>query len=221
MYSSEDEDEAEEEKKPVVVVNNKPLAKVDACESANAGEQNAEKKIKKKKKTANSVTATSTLTSSQPSTSASVQPSTSMQSVDTLKVVPKPKVLDQQSKPGKPKLLKPKTMSTQPPTKAAVKKTSVDKFKAKHSGDKLKRVAHKTIVKMNKPTKFQNQKGLSDERLKAFGINPKKFNKKQKYASQTATQKQGAKAKNPVQLKKTEKIKNNMKNKLKKALLSS
>lgn len=54
-------------------------------------------------------------------------------------------------------------------------------FNRKHE-QSLKGVQKKTIDKR----KQQKGNGLSDERLKAFGINPKKFHKKLKYGNQTA-----------------------------------
>lgn len=85
---------------------------------------------------------------------------------------PQPK---QKSKPG----------ASQKQTNIVGNKTSIDKFKAKHNNP-LKKVANKVIDKNNKQNNANKQKGLSDERLKAFGINPKKFNKQQKYASHIA-----------------------------------
>lgn len=109
---------------------------------------------------------------------------------------------------------KPSTTQQQP--KSFYKKTSIDKFKAKHN-DSLKKVAHKTIDKKNKHNQQNkpNSIGMSDERLKAFGINPKKFKKKQKYGAQSNQQNAGGShIKGAAQLKHQQKIKN----KLKKAL---
>lgn len=98
----------------------------------------------------------------------------------------------------------------------AVKKSAIDKFQAKHKNP-LKKVAFKTIDKKSKPKKANNQNagGLSDERLKAFGINPKKFIKQQKYASQKNQQNANKKSQKPAP---NSKQANKLKSKLKKAL---
>lgn len=189
-------------KKPVVVVNNKPLTRIDSAEAVNSGEQHAETKMKVKNET-NISTEVSTSEFMQPSTSklADEKKNESEQKKpDASKNEPKSKAL---SKRVVPKQVPPQTSQNKP--------KSIEKFKAKHK-DPLKKVAHKTIDKKNKPNKNRNDKGLSDERLKAFGINPKKFNKKQKYAAQNQQKvagKKGAAA---------SKHQTKLKSKLKKAL---
>lgn len=98
------------------------------------------------------------------------------------------------------------------PEKSVDKMNAIKKFNDKHK-NKLKKVLHKTIDKGFKT----KSNGLSDERLKAFGFNPKKFNKLQKYGSNyqnTNNPNVNKLIKNASQQKK----KNNLKKKLQKAL---
>ncbi|XP_055313340.1 protein KRI1 homolog [Sitodiplosis mosellana] len=132
-----------------------------------------------------------------------------------LKVQPKQQ-LKQQTKQQPQSKEKSKPGAAQKQPNSVGNKTPIEKFKAKHK-DPLKKVAHKTIDKKNnKSNQANKQKGLSDERLKAFGINPKKYVKQQKYAAQIA-QKNGGN-KNSVQAKQKEKVNIKMKNKLARAL---
>lgn len=98
------------------------------------------------------------------------------------------------------------------PEKRVNKMNATKKFNDKHK-NKLKKVLHKTIDKGFKT----KSNGLSDQRLKAFGINPKKFIKLQKYGSNnqnTNNLNVNKSNKNASQQKK----KNNLKKKLQKAL---
>lgn len=202
-------------KKPVVVVSNKPLTQVDHGEAEISGEKKTEKKQKKKNKGNNSVEVSTPETVhtnplKQADDSKPVQQK--QEKINVPKDEPKPKA------PFKDTLKKKKETTPQNSSKPFekpkpfAKKTSVEKFKPKHK-DPLKKVAHKTIDKKNNiPNKNKYQKGLTDERLKAFGINPKKFIKKQKYGQQN--QQKNVVKKETAQSKQN----NKMKNKLKKAL---
>lgn len=90
--------------------------------------------------------------------------------------------------------------------------------------DRLLKVAHRTIDK-NMKNKQQSMKKkqhpmhLSDERLKAFGINPKKFAKQKKYAARNDQQNPNKNNKKPQSAQSKQKT-NKLKNKLKKVLQS-
>lgn len=82
-----------------------------------------------------------------------------------------------------------KTEQNKPPkiaTKTATTSTAIDRFTTKREGNKLKKTLHKTIAKPSK----QKANGLTDERLRAFGINPKKFEKQQKYGASSSNMNQ-------------------------------
>lgn len=145
---------------------------------------------------------------------------------------------DNRSKP-KPKVnfVKLNSSTSQLNTKPnSVKNKAMINFNKKHN-EKFRKVQSKSIDK----AKAQKAIGLSDERLKAFGINPKKFHKKLKYAPNSQSQQQqksGAKNSNKIKKNSNQnkasvafrppakipqnKSKNNLyKNKLKKALNKS
>lgn len=96
----------------------------------------------------------------------------------------KPPKLPKSTAPPVSEKIKPnKKIQAQKPSGGANKSTAVIRFNAKRQTDKLKKVQQKTIAKQPK----NNASTLSDERLRAFGINPKKYNKKQKYGTNAAT----------------------------------
>lgn len=71
-----------------------------------------------------------------------------------------------------------KTEEVKPPKRTVkVKMAAVGRFDAKHETNKLKKVMHKKITREPK----NKSNAITDERLRAFGINPKKFQKQQKY----------------------------------------
>lgn len=115
------------------------------------------------------------------------------------------------------KLIKPETIKEKPKIilakpKNAAGNNAIKRFNEKHNKSKqLKHVAQKTIQK----NISKKSNGLSDERLKAFGINPKKFKKKQKYGQNPSNS--PAKPQTNKGLAVT-KFKTKLKNKLKKAL---
>lgn len=119
----------------------------------------------------------------KPKQASKQQPKKALKSQPNAQSKPQPK---QKSKPG----------ASQKQSNSVGNKSSIDKFKAKHNNP-LKKVANKVIDKKNKTNNANKQKGLSDERLKAFGINPKKFNKQQKYVSHIA-QKNAANKTSPL-----------------------
>lgn len=192
-------------KKPKVIVDNLPLTRIncaddeDKPEQSNTMNQNQEKKNKKKKK--------------KKKKNSNAGPSS------TTTKVSRP-TIEKDSKDDLVKVdeVKPPTEALQisQPLKSTEQKISktVQKVQLKKQRDRLSKVAHKTIDKKNK----QKSLKLSDERLKAFGINPKKFVKQQKYAARNNQQ-------NPVKTIKTiqsaqSKQKIKLKNKLMKALKS-
>lgn len=204
----------EEVKKPIVVENNKPLTRIekedDAKKSLNtaATEPNQEIKKSKKKKQKNKGNNFTVTSISEPAP----------QSISEKDIENEPNKPSNSNEPLKPEQSKPKAPQQQ--SKSVVpNKIPTIKFQAKPK-DPLKKVAHKTIDKKNKQNKTNTQKskGLSDERLKAFGINPKKFSKQQKYASHNK-QPNANKSNNPIK-KFTPQQKNKLKNKLKKVLQS-
>lgn len=122
----------------------------------------------------------------------------------------------QEKKSAKPTKKKQNVTSNQKSNNVIV---AIKKFSDKHKKSKdLKKVAHKTI------DKNKSSNGISVERLKAFGINPKKFAKKQKYGQKSALQPddttQNSKNARKENTKNVQKAKYNSKlrNKLKKAL---
>lgn len=229
---SDDESEAEEEKKPVVVVANKPLSRVKNadCTEKKTNVDSAEPSTKAKKmnkKVKNNVNATEPSTTEASTSEASTS---ALQSVTETKVetnvkmnVEKNVKKNVEKKATKPEKAKPVTPQKQPSKSNETGKTSIGKFAAKHKNP-LKKVAFKTIDKKTKTNKSkpnkQKSNGLSDERLKAFGINPKKFNKKQNYVARNKQQianKQPNKKSSP-QAKQKSKFNDKLKMKLKKAL---
>lgn len=209
---SDDEDDTpatEEVKKPKVIVDNKPLTRINCAdddevkpETSNAVNQNQEKKKKKKKKKNKNKNSNDTAKSAAPVAAQSTGVTDTKSDL----------VKTEQIKPA------PKTQLVPQPLKSAERKTSkIVKVQAKQT-DRLSKVAHKTIDKRNKHTKQNKSKSLqlSDERLKAFGINPKKFVKQQKYAARNNQQVPIATNKKPQAIQSKQKIK--LKNKLKKVL---
>lgn len=128
----------------------------------------------------------------------------------------KPSKLPKSTAPPLSAKIKPnKKIKAQKPSAGANKSTAVIRFNAKRQTDKLKKVQQKTIAKQPK----NNSSTLSDERLRAFGINPKKYNKKQKYGTNAATSNAANSQKGQPQTAKPKPAKNkNLKLKLAKAL---
>lgn len=216
FFRSDDEEEdtmsTEEVKKPKVIVDNKPLIPINCAdgddhndekpENSNTMNQNQEKKKKKKnkKKINNNV---------GNSTAPEVSQSTGEK--DSKNVIIKPEKVK----------LATQVQKISQPLKSIEQKISkkIEKDQVKQK-DRLSKVTHKTIDKRNKQNK-QKSMHLSDERLKAFGINPKKFVKQQKYAARNNNQ-QNSNIKTPKKTQVAQKKQTiKLKNKLKKVLKSS
>lgn len=214
LIRSDDEDDApntEEVKKPKVIVDNKPLTRINCAdddeekpESSNTMNQNQETKKKKKKKKNKNTNSTS---NNVGNSAAPVASQSTVENPNKIDLV----------KPEKVKPVAKIQQVSQPLKSAAQKVPKMAKVQLKQK-DRLSKVAHKTIDKRNKQNKSKSLK-MSDERLKAFGINPKKFVKQQKYAARNNQQNPTKTNKKPQasqQSKQTIKLKN----KLKKALKS-
>lgn len=192
-------------KKPTVIVDNKPLTRINCTDdtekqqNSNAANQNQEAKSKKKKnkKKKNNV---------EESTITAVPQSANEKDMknDIVKTSEKiqPSGQNQQMSQA---------------TKAETNGRKILKNKKAKQKNRLSKVAHKTIDKKNKTNK-QKSKHLSDERLKAFGINPKKFIKQQKYAARNNQQNPTKKPTKPQMIRSKQEIK--LKDKLKKFLKS-
>lgn len=209
----------EEVKKPKVIVDNKPLTRINCAAdddeeekpgTSNAVNQNQElnkKKTKKKKpKKTNNNSAED---------SAAPEASQKSEEKDNKNDIVK---IETQVKPAA------QVRPVAQPTKSAARKIPPTGKAQVKQKDRLSKVAHKTIDKRNRQNKQNKQKSLqlSDERLKAFGINPKKFAKQQKYAARSNQQihpvnKTNKKPQAAQKAKQTIKLKS----KLKKALKSS
>lgn len=188
--------------------------------SATELNRDKKKKTEQKKKNKVSIEASSSEIAPKPiieqkGENKPVQPSSSNDSpkqTPKLKPMPKPK-----TQPTKT------SQASKPQLKFVVqKKILMNKLQTKQK-DPLKKVVHKIIDKKGKKNKNnpKHTKGLSDERLKAFGINPKKFIKQQKYASNTQPkQLSDANKTSPKKLAPNLKHTNKLKNKLKKVLKS-
>lgn len=214
---SDDEDDnpmnTEEVKKPSVIVDNKPLTRINCADdddkeekpaNSNLMNKNQEKKKKKKKKSNNGI-ASSIGNNVTPEVSQSTSKTDSKIASTKTETVVKPST---QTQPISQPILK----SSKPKT-SKIEKAQVNRK------DRLSKVAHKTIDKRNKQP---NKQKLSDERLKAFGINPKKFVKQQKYAARNNQQNPlKTNKKSPAQAAAQSKQKIKLKNKLKKVLKST
>lgn len=230
---------SEDEEEPEVRVANKPM---EMIKSENLGKDNCQtmvnqkdtkkmKQIKKqnvntstswKESTLEEVPSTSTTKSEEkPSTSTKPEekPSTSAKPVatETATIIQPKKNVVQRKSPSKPSLEK------RPSNPLGSKKPGGNKAVIKFNDKKkqkieLKKIAHKTIDKTNTN---QKTKGFSDERLKAFGINPKKFAKHLKYGPNNANAQQKGpikKTDNKTGPKTNTKFESKLKSKLKKAL---
>lgn len=206
-FSSDDEDQ------PQVKEANKPLEIVKNSTKGSVGEKGTVQNEKKKKKKNKAQTATK---SSDQTTNETSKETTNEKLGKDIK-----------SNQATNEMPITHSTTTKPEKKQNVpsnpKSNNVNgvikKFNAKHKISKdLKKVAHKTIDKK------KGSNGISDERLKAFGINPKKFAKKQKYGPKTAPQ-PGATTENSKNAQKGNaknvqkaKFDSKLRNKLKKAL---
>lgn len=219
---SDDEDDTpttEEVKKPKVIVDNKPLTRITRADdeekpgTSNTVNQNQDTKKKQKKKKNKNSNSNNVGNSAAPVASQSTA-----ENPNKIELV-KP----EKAKPAiaKPAIAKPvaKIQQVAQPLKSTQRKVpKFAKVQLKQK-DRLSKVAHKTIDKRNKQNKSNKSKiQLSDERLKAFGINPKKFVKQQKYAARNNQQNPIKTIKKPQATQSKQTIK--LKNKLKKALKS-
>lgn len=219
---SDDEDDTpttEEVKKPKVIVDNKPLTRITRADdeekpgTSNTVNQNQDTKKKQKKKKNKNSNSNNVGNSAAPVASQSTAENPSK--IELVK--------PEKSKPAKakPAIVKPvaKIQQVAQPLKSTQRKVpKFAKVQLKQK-DRLSKVAHKTIDKRNKQNKSNKSKiQLSDERLKAFGINPKKFVKQQKYAARNNQQNPIKTIKKPQATQSKQTIK--LKNKLKKALKS-
>lgn len=214
---SDDEDDTpttEEVKKPKVIVDNKPLTRITRADdeekpgTSNTVNQNQDTKKKQKKKKNKNSNSNNVANSAAPVASQSTAENPSK--IELVK-----------PEKAKPAIAKPvaKIQQVAQPLKSTQRKVpKVAKVQLKQK-DRLSKVAHKTIDKRNKQNKSNKSKiQLSDERLKAFGINPKKFVKQQKYAARNNQQNPIKTIKKPQATQSKQTIK--LKNKLKKALKS-
>lgn len=208
LYSSDEEEEVHPNEKSIVVVKNKSLSRINDEQITSVEKQDQAKTRKEKKpQVLRPIITETAVVEKQDDATNNMKPITRVESKKQSKTknheqLEKFSTLRNQIKTQTPqKQVKQKTASIK-------KKTLTEKFQSKLNNP-LKKVAQKTISKRIKPNN-QNSKGLSDERLKAFGINPKKFSKQQKYAQQkTGNSKSAAQIKH----------KNKLKDKLKKALM--
>lgn len=224
---SDDEDDTpttEEVKKPKVIVDNKPLTRITRADdeekpgTSNTVNQNQDTKKKQKKKKNKNSNSNNVANSAAPVASQSTAENPSK-----IELVKPEKAKPEKAKPAiaKPAIAKPvaKIQQVAQPLKSTQRKVpKFAKVQLKQK-DRLSKVAHKTIDKRNKQNKSNKSKiQLSDERLKAFGINPKKFVKQQKYAARNNQQNPIKTIKKPQATQSKQTIK--LKNKLKKALKS-
>lgn len=222
-FRSDDEDELEvkEVKNPTEIRNKKVEPKKNDIQKGTTNQKKT--KTTNPSESADKASAATLVTAKKPppATSVTAKKTPPATSVAAKKTPPATLVAAKKESAGPSaevakKIKKAKSTELAPPkVKISINNSAIKKFNVKHAGKtELKKVAHKTIDK--KPKQKQKQtNGLTDERLKAFGINPKKFAKKQKYSKNNTDTPVNPRL-NKVQPK--SKFEAKLKNKLKKAL---
>lgn len=190
--------EVETVKNPTVIIGNSGENKTNNNDQPTVGDKKKKKKNQKQPDKSEPAPSTSGLHDVKQS----ARKVNDMVETKLLVEVPAPSTEKEQpkteEKSTKPSETPAKIKSNEQPTKDKQKppnapkfekNNAIKKFNEKQKNPKFKKVLNKTIDKNAKKSN-----ALSDERLKAFGINPKKFHKKQKYGVKSDNNQQNTSA---------------------------